>query len=328
MFDLISIGDGAVDYFFKIHDARLEEREGKEGVDLCLRFGDKLPVEKYSQSLGGNSVNSAVGASRLGLKTAVYLNIGSDLAGEFTLAELKKENIDTRYVVTNESLCSNVSALISFRGERTILTYHQDFNYQLPSFDQNRWIYLSSVGKSALQSNFHKQVEHYLERTGALLVFNPGTFEMGCGIQKFPRLLSLTKLLILNKGEAGVILDINSPKGVDIKKLLKGLAELGPQMIIITDGKNGSYGFDGNNFYSLDVFPANVVEMTGAGDAYAVGVLAGLFYGQNLPEAMRWGAANGASVVEEIGSQKGLLIYDKMQEKLKENSKIVAKKIS
>jgi len=67
--------------------------------------------------------------------------------------------------------------------------------------------------------------------------------------------------------------------------------------------------------------------MTGAGDAYATGVLAGLFYGKDLPEAMRWGAANGASVVEEIGPQKGLLSYDKMQARLKENSKITAKEI-
>ena len=42
---------------------------------------------------------------------------------------------------------------------------------------------------------------------------------------------------------------------------------------------------------------------------------------------MRWGAANGASVVEQIGPQAGLLTYSKMQEKLKENSKIVAKDI-
>ncbi len=67
--------------------------------------------------------------------------------------------------------------------------------------------------------------------------------------------------------------------------------------------------------------------MTGAGDAYSTGLLAGLFHGKNLAEAMRWGAANGAAVVEHIGAQTGLLTLHQMQEKLKENSKIIAKDI-
>ncbi len=67
--------------------------------------------------------------------------------------------------------------------------------------------------------------------------------------------------------------------------------------------------------------------MTGAGDAYATGLLVGLFRGNRLSEAMRWGAANGAAVVERIGAQTGLLTYGQMQEKLKENSKIIAREI-
>ena len=323
MFDLISIGDPAVDHFFKIHDAHVEVEKG--GKELCLRFGDKLPVEEYCQSLGGNTANNAVGASRLGLKTAVYLNIGSDLIGKFTLAKLKEEGVDSRYAAVNEGMDSNVSALISFRGERTILTYHQDFKYQLPDLDRTRYVYLSSMGKSALENNFYHQVENYMQRSGASLYFNPGTYELAYGIKKFSGLLSLTKLLILNKEETELVLKITGK--VDIKRMLNGLLELGPKIVIITDGKNGSYGFDGRIFYQLDIFPAKVIDMTGAGDAYATGVLAGLFYGKDLPEAMRWGAANGASVVEEIGPQKGLLSYDKMQARLKENSKITAKEI-
>ena len=77
----------------------------------------------------------------------------------------------------------------------------------------------------------------------------------------------------------------------------------------------------------MGIFPANLVEMTGAGDAYATGLTAGLFYGKDIKEAMRWGAANGAAVVEYIGPQAGLLTYDQMQKKLKENSETTAKEI-
>lgn len=311
MFDLISVGDAAVDLFFQIHDALIEKEEGVR--ELCLRFGDKIPVVKYAQVLGGNSCNNAVGAVRLGLKTAVYLNVGTDANGKFTLEKLKEEKVDTRYVKVNEGMDSNVSALITFKGERTILTYRQSFKYQLPDLEKTRWVYLSSMGKTAIECDLNKQVENYLERTRARLFYNPGPYELTFGIKKFPKLLSLTELFVVNKEEAETILGDNK----DIKKLLNGLSDLGSKIVIITDGKNGSYGFDGENYYKQEAFPANLLQMTGAGDAYATGVLSGFFYGKDLAEAMRWGAANSASVVEQIGAQAGLLTYNQMLEKLK-----------
>lgn len=319
MFDLISIGDAAVDYFFKISDAKLED----QGAKICFNFGDKLPVGEYKQTLGGNNPNNAVAAVKLGLKTAIYLNIGTDLAGKFTLVELKKEGVDTRYIVENPGVSSNASAIISFGGERTILTFRQDFNYQLPDLDRARWVYVSSMGKSAIACNLNRQIESYIERTGASLAYNPGPYELKHGVKKFPKLLSLTRILIVNLQEAEDILG----KSQSIKRMLSSLVELGPRMVIVTDGKNGSYGFDGEKYWQLGIFPSKVADMTGAGDSYATGVLAGLFYGKDLPEAMRWGAANSASTIEEVGAQNGLLTYDKMQTRLKEYSKIVTKEI-
>ena len=89
----------------------------------------------------------------------------------------------------------------------------------------------------------------------------------------------------------------------------------------------GSFGFDGEKAYQIGLFSAELLEMTGAGDAYATGLIAGLFHGKGLPEAMRWGAANGAAVVEKIGPQEGLLTLNQMEDRLKNNSKIVAKEI-
>jgi pseudouridine kinase len=107
--------------------------------------------------------------------------------------------------------------------------------------------------------------------------------------------------------------------------LLKKLQESGPKIIIITDGSIGSFGFDGEKYLKLESFPAKLLQKTGAGDAYSVGVLAGLFYGENIDEAMRWGTANSASVVEQMGPQVGLLTLEKIKERLKINKEIVAK---
>lgn len=322
-FDLISIGDCTVDHFFKIHDAHVALSIDKSHKELCIDYGDKIPANEYYQLVAGNNANNAIASAALGLKTAVYTNVGSDLTGQHIIKILKEKGVDTRYIVIKEGMASNASSVISFQGERTILVYHQNWQYSLPDLDKTKWLYFSSLSSSFPKTNIISQLENYLERTGVKLAYNPGTFQLEYGVKKFPKLLLLTNLFIVNLGEAKKILGDKNEKP-NVRKLLQDLANLGPRMIVITAGKEGSYGFDGNKFYKMGIFPSRLIDMTGAGDAYAAGVLSGLFYGKDLSEALRWGAANSASVIEEVGAQNGLLSYDKMQQKLKENSKINA----
>lgn len=328
MFDLISIGDSVVDTFIPLEEAEIEVQGGEKG--LVLRFGDKIPVGPATSLVAGNAANNAVGSARLGLKTAIFTYVGDKDEEQYDhriVAKFKEENVDTKYVMHDQNLPSNHHIVLDFKGERTILIYHQPWQYQLPDLDKTRWVYFTSLGPTFINSNLVPDLINYLERVGAKLLFNPGTFQIKLGVKKNARLLSLTEVFIVNVEEAKIILGFNNGSKVEIKKLLKGLADLGPRLVIITDGEKGSYGFEGETFYHLDIFPAKFLEMTGAGDAYATGVLAALFYGKNLAEAMRWGTANGAAVVEKIGPQAGLLSYDKMQERLKDNLKIQAREI-
>lgn len=328
MFDLISIGDCVVDTFIPLDDAEVDEKGGLR--KLILRYGDKIPVGPSLSLVAGNAANNAVGGSRLGLKTAIYTNVGDKDEEEYDqriVAKFKLEKIDIRYVVHDKNLPSNHHIVLNFKGERTILIHHQPWKFNLPDFDRSRWVYLTSMAPSYIESNVIDQLIRYVERSGAKLVYQPGTFQIKQGVKKQSRLLSLCELFIVNLEESKILLGFQTSENINIKKLLKGLADLGPKMVIITDGGEGSYGFDGERYYSLGIFKAKLLEMTGSGDAYATGTMAGLFHKKSLPEAMRWGAANGASVVEHIGPQAGLLTYEKMQERLKENSKVVAKEI-
>lgn len=327
MFDLISIGDARIDNCVHLPKAHLACSLNKEKCELCLNYGDKIPIDDIKFLPAGNNNNNAVGAARLKLKTALYGNIGGDANGRMILENLKKEGVDTRYLVINKDIVTEQSIVINYQGERTILVYHYPWNYNLPDLDRTKWVYFSSVSYSFPKTSLVTQIEQYIERTGANLIFTPGTHQLNYGVKKYPRLLSLTKVLILNKEEAKKVLEIDEEKKVEIKRLLNSLADLGPKSVIITNGGEGSFGFDGDRFYEIGLFPAKLVEMTGAGDGYATGVLAGLFHGESLSEAMRWGAANGAAVVEQVGPQAGLLAYDSMLEKLEENSKIVAREI-
>lgn len=327
MLDLISVGDATIDHYIQIHEAEVRCNLNKTECVLCIEYGDKIPVDKLTNCVAGNAANNAVGGARLGLKSAIYVNVGSDFAGKQIIDKCKAEGVSTRYAVVNKGMESNLSTVLTFKGERTIFVYHQEWQYKLPELEVSRWLYFSSLAKSFTKSNLLNEIALYLERTGARLLYSPGTHQIQAGVKRHPKLLALTALFLVNRVEAKRILGYKNDADINIKKLLKGILDLGPEMAVITDGKDGSFGFDGEKYYHLAIFPANLVEATGAGDSFTTGVLAGLFYGKSLKESMRWGAANGASVVEQIGPQAGLLTYHKMQEKLKQNSKIVAKEI-
>jgi sugar/nucleoside kinase (ribokinase family) len=328
MYDLISIGDTVIDTFIPLTDAEVDVVKGER--KLLLRYGDKIPVENSISMVAGNAANNAVGASRLKLKTAIYTNDGGkddDKADLRIKSKFKEEGVDTRYVVENPDLPSNHHVVLDFKGERTILIHHQPWKFNLPDLDKSRWVYLTSMSPSYTQSNVVDQIINYAERNSVKLAYQPGTFQIKQGVKKQSRLLSLTEIIFVNLEEAKILLGHEIGESIPIKKLLKGLADLGPRLVVITDGGEGSFGFDGEKYFSLGVFPAKLIEMTGSGDGFATATMAGLFYGNDLSEAMRWGAANGASVVEQIGPQRGLLTYNQMMSKLKENSKIVAKEI-
>lgn len=328
MYDLISIGDAVIDTFVPLIDARVNILDNV--THLSLPYGLKVPVGDSTSFVGGNAANNAVGAARLGLKNAIYTNVGrkeDDEADNRIVEKLKKEKVDTRYIIHNSDFPTNHNIILDFKGERTILVHHHGWKYNLPDLDQSKWIYLTSLAPTFIETNLTEQLINYLERTHAKLFYQPGTFQIKMGFKKSARILSLCECLVLNLEEAKMLLGFKVEHKIEIKKLLQGLSDNGVKKTIITDSKNGSYAKEGEHFYKMDIFPAKMIQKTGAGDAFAVGVLASFFYGKDLPEAMRWGSANSASVVESMGPQSGLLTYSKLLDKLKENKTLVAKAI-
>ncbi len=328
MYDLISIGDTVIDTYLPIDDAQVLDKKGVKY--LGLKYGYKIPVSDGVSVVAGNAANNSIGASRLKLKTAIYTNVGNkddEQNDDRIKAKLKQEGVDIRYIKETDDLPSNHNIVLTYKGERTILVHHQPFKFELPDLDKSKWVYLTSMAPNYIETPLVNQLINYLERSNAKLAYQPGTFQVKLRAKKQHRILSLVNFLIMNAEEAIHFLEQEANEPIPIKKLLNMLYQLGPKLVVITDGKKGSFGFDGKKYFSLDVFPAKLVEMTGAGDSFATGTLAGLFYGHPLEESMRWGGVNSASVVEHMGSTPGLLTLNKMEEKLKEHKKIIAKEI-
>ncbi len=313
--DFLAIGDIVTEPFIRLKDAEATCDLDQEHCKLSLRFGDKVPYESAELCVAvGNSPNAAVSASRLGLNTALMTYIGSDEIGVNNVAELKKNNIITDYVTTVEGMKSNFHYVLWYDVERTILVKHEEYPYAFPmNMPEPKWIYLSSMASNSTE--YHKQIAQYLnEHPNVKLAFQPGTFQMKLGTEILKDIYKNTEIFFCNVEEAERILDI--PNGHDKIKLMQGLKDLGPNIIIMTDGIKGAYAYDGTDAFFMPVYPHDPVERTGAGDAFSSTITAVLCMGKSLAEAMTWAPINSMSVVQKVGAQAGLLFRDKLEEHL------------
>lgn len=316
-YQVITVGESTIDAFMTIHDVRRACRIDEEKKDLCFKFGEKIDVDRYDFAIGGNATNVAVGLSRLGIKTTLCTEIGDD---EFSLKirnVLANEHIE-RLLIRQISGPSNFSVVINFKGDRTLfvedVTREHDFHFDDVSADL---VYITSLGND-WQKPYHTALE-FVNQQKARLAFNPGSRQLREGKEIVHKVLERSEMLFLNKEEAELLLFGKETEQYDksyIKELLPKLMEYGPKTVVLTDGKRGSYVLnDKTGFLQLGIQEGEVVERTGAGDAYTTGFLAATLHGLPLQKAMKWGTWNAASVVSKIGAQAGLLTKEALEKK-------------
>lgn len=314
-FDIVCVGNAKIDILLHVSDANAHFRFNQQTNELSIKSGDKISVDKSLFLVGGNAANVAIGNSRLGLKTALVAEIGDDELSDKIINALKKENIFTDYVQQTAKQQTSFSVILNYKNERTIFSEHvkrnHDFNFDNISA---KFIFLTSIGHE--WKNAYAKIKNYVEKTKTPLGFNPGTIQLEEGIDSIRAVMQLTTILFLNKDEAVKILNIKNEIS-DMKKVLEKLKNLGPKIVVVTDGKNGSYLLAENkNFFFLEAPKCKIVEKTGAGDAYTSGFLSAFIHGISIKEAMQWGSLNAESVIGQIGAQSGLLRKEEMERKL------------
>jgi ribokinase len=317
--DILAIGDIVIDAFIKLKDARVHCTVNDEECEICMRWGDKIPFESATVVPAvGNASNAAVAAARLGLTAGLRAYVGEDGYGQECLATLLREKVDTTYMERQAGKHTNYHYVLWYEGQRTILVKHELFDYKVPTLPQPpKWLYLSSLGENSLP--YHTELAQLLKRSPEIkLAFQPGTFQMKFGKEALEDIYKRTNIFFCNKEEAERIL--GSPAGSDIKELLRGIAGLGPKVVVITDDVRGAYCLDElGSSWKIPRYPdpRPPFEITGAGDAFASTVVAALAMGMPLHTALLWGPVNASAVIQEIGAQKGLLTRAKLEAALK-----------
>lgn len=302
-YHVITIGNAVIDAFLSFPSSSTDLTLDSENKKLCIPYGEKILLEECKFVLGGNACNVAVGISRLGYSAALIAELGSDEFAQKILNGLRKENVGTDLLLRGVGQ-SSFSIGINFQNERTLFTEHREreHDFLIQSLSPS-YFYLTSLGNK--WEHVYRRIEAKIKASShTKLAFNPGSLQIKTGLTSFEYLLPLTEILFLNKDEGNRLLGTQG----EVESILHVFQQKGARTVVITDGENGSWCLDSEGkVHRQEIITCDVVERTGAGDAFATGFLAAIISGKEHSEALMLGARNASSVIQKIGSQEGLL---------------------
>lgn len=312
MKSILAIGHSTFDTFLKVDNSDFKIDPKNRGV--CFLLGSKVNVKEIHYGVGGSAANVAVGVSKLRLQTSIYTIIGNDMKGMDIISVFKKNQVSSQLLKTDR-YPTNQSSIISYDRDRTIFSYHHEREYSLKGLELNYdYVFLGSTGEKVADL-YSDLIEIKKKSPEKKLFFNPGGRELNHSRDDVLRILPYVDYFISNVEEACLTVNSHLRRDqVEINDLMKMIFDLGAKNVLITDGDQGVSCFDGYKNYHYEAMKVEMVEKTGAGDAFTAGFIGGISVGLDISKAAQWGNLNSASTIQKYGAQNGLLTLDEIIE--------------
>lgn len=312
---ILAIGDIFTDAFIKLGDETAKIFKDDDGSEwLAVPYGRKPPYERVDivKSVGP-SPNAAVSFSKFGLDSSLMAWVGDDETGEEAIEYLGSVNVGTSDMVVEQNNKTSYWYVLSYKADRTMLIKSEKYKYEFTAPQETPdWIYLSYTGEDSWP--LHVQLMGYLEKHPDIkLAFQPGTYHFNWGAEKLADIYRRSYIAIMNREEA---MDITGEGYDDLHKLADGLHALGPEIVVITDGPNGSYASYDGRLMTIPNYPdsGDPLDRTGAGDAFASTIVSALALGETMETALLWAPINSMNVVMDMGAQAGLQTREQIEE--------------
>lgn len=311
-YDLLTIGRSSIDLY---------------SANVGRPFTD---ISAFNAFVGGCPTNIAVGATRLGLKTALLTGIGNDQVGAFIKHFLEKENVITDFIPTIEGTRSSAVILGIEPPDKFPLVYyrdncadiHLDIEHinKIPFNDFKAAIFsgtalskepsrtamfyaLELAKKNAvvklLDLDFRADQWHDPRAFGIVIRTILPQFNIVIGTEEEILAAYLTDISQVSIRHQ----QISAPeiKG-NIDNAIQNIIASGIDTLIVKRGKDGASVFEkGKAEVKVPGFPVEVLNVLGAGDAFAGGFSYGYLNGWDLYKSVRMGNACGAIIVTREG---------------------------
>ena len=309
--DVVAIGRSSVDLY---------------GGQVGGRLEDMRTFRKY---VGGSPTNTAVGAARLGLKSAVVTRVGDEHMGRFIRERLRAEGVDVRGVVTDPDRLTALVLLGIRDRERFPLIFYRENCADMALSPDDLDPDLIAEARCLLVSGTHLShprteaaILHAIdlaEESGAKTVldidYRPNLWGLsghGDGENRFIESEGVTARLCAVLGRFDVIVGTEEECHIaggatDTLKALVNLRAASGATLVCKRGAAGATAFDGPIPASFDegiageAFEVEVFNVLGAGDGFMAGLLKGWLSGEDWPETLRIASACGALAVSRHG---------------------------
>lgn len=300
--DLLAVGELLVDMISNEYDDGSFECDG------------------YTKFSGGAPSNIAMNVNRLGIRSEIVSAVGNDGFGTYLLRRLQQEGMDTKGI---QRVDASTSLVVVTKSRTTpIPIFYRDADYQM-TFDtsleqriaNSKIVHFSCwpISRTPARHTLEKVIEEARSQ-GLLIGFDPNYHPMiwqrgEDGAQYVKSIVSKVDVIKPSEDDAERLFGKDEP----FKQLEKFL-ELGAKLVIMTLGKDGAIVSNGKETLSFDSLATEIVDTTGAGDAFWSGFYAALIKGHSIREALHLGFAVSAYKLRFTGAVVHLPRLDVIKE--------------
>ena len=288
-------------------------------VDSIIRGFDPVPVsasgylaESGSLNVGGEAVNAAVAAAKLGLKTGILCALGEDPAGEMVLNELRKNGVDTGRVVRGPLTPVTTMFVREDDTRKSVINRAHRYNFHPEKepalFTDAKALILGSLFRAPFDDPavIHAVMSE-AKAAGQLVVADtklPNHHRLT--LDDIGDSLPLIDYITPNEDEARWFTGKEEPEEMADVFLARGVKN-----VIIKLGGKGCLMKNGEQTIRLPAFRIVPADATGAGDHFAAGFVSEILRGASREEALRFANACGAICTTAVGA--GTALKDRAQ---------------
>lgn len=285
-------------------------------VDSIIKGFDPKPVsasgyraESGTLSVGGEAVNGAIAAAKLGVRTAILCSLGNDSAGTLVTAALEANGVDTGRIVRSDEHPTPVTTMfVRDDGSRQSITntahrYHFHPERFLGDLTGVRAVVLGSLFRAPFDDpEVISAVLKAVKSQGILIAADTKlpNFQF-LSLAELKEVLPLIDYITPNEDEARYYTSKSDPQ-----EMAEVFLSSGVKNVIIKLGAKGCYFQNAERSLRLPPFRIEAVDATGAGDTFLAGFLASLLNGASVQEALLFANACGAICTTKVGAAAAL----------------------
>lgn len=273
-------------------------------VERVAAAGEESFIVDHDEAPGGSAANTIVGLARLGVRVGYIGKTAEDREGRVLLKSFTAEGVDVQGVVVSKVGRSGVvMGFVDRAGERALYVdprVNDTLRFDEIPLDYARNTEFLHVTSFVGETPFHAQRQLLDMISEVKLSFDPGELYIRKGMAAMRSFLKRSHVVFPNESELRLL------TGLDFRAGAKKLRTEGAEIVAVKLGERGCYITNGEEEHTVDAYHVEVVDTTGAGDAFCAGFLYGLIEGQNLYECGRLGNFVASRKIGRSGARAGL----------------------